>query len=170
MTNPHAPTLSKGYFMSLREIALPVRKFLPKTVTADSRNNSKRPIHIPCSNVSYLPSEKKFFPNETVIENRSKFWNGKSFYVQMCLYMSKNPHLEFLMFHKYGDDKPCVIFFDTQAKVKVAVSVNDFKSYKSIPKIDIPIESKPKDLSQICCPVPKTKKEIYEILTNLRSH
>jgi hypothetical protein len=147
-------------------VSIPTRKVVSKSIVVNSKD--KRPIHVPCSNIAYLPSEKKFFVDEPKIVEHEKWYNGKSFGIILSCYLSKHPHLEFVKFHKYKNDAPQVIFHDSNKKINVAVCVNDFRNYDS--KVTIKNENVDnRDKSRISCPVPMTNKQNYEKLREITS-
>jgi hypothetical protein len=149
--------------MALKELVLPKRKFLPsKVVTADAR----RPIRIPNSNISYLPSEKKFFVATPKVVDRKTWYNTKSFSIVLALYVSKHPHLEFQSFHKYEDNSPQVIFIDTRKHVRVAVNIDEFIQYRSNIEFTNQEETV-RDKNGIACPCPMLESEKYKKLQEL---
>lgn len=105
----------------------------PKRILITEKKANGRPLHIKLPHVAYLPPlEKACYINQVPIRNYQKYQTSQEFKVQLNCYLSQHPHLEFITFHRYGDNPAQVIFKNKSNGVQVAVLVSEFREYTEI--------------------------------------
>ena len=111
----------------LTDIYKPKKKLLTVKTVGRPLMNIKLPT------IAYLPERgKTSFTNHTPIHNYQDYANSAEFKVLLNCCLSKNPHLQFKTFHKYGDNSPQLIFINTRNNKQIAILLSEFRDYDEI--------------------------------------
>ena len=101
--------------------------------TVKSERIDLRPSRVPLKNIAYLPPlEQKTFPLEPKVKQRNRPKGNKEFHVWLRLFLSRNPHLEFLKIHQSSLSANCKQWLFKDTKRNVTIAKTDKQVYESI--------------------------------------
>jgi hypothetical protein len=107
--------------------------YKPKRIKLTEKKVGRPLMHIKLPTIAYLPNRgNTSFPNETRIHNYQEYKNSQEFKILLNCYLSKNPHLQFVTFHKYGDNPPQLIFINMRNNKKICILLSEFREYDEI--------------------------------------